>query len=391
MQRARRITTPLISTLALVATLHASPAAAGSDKVLYSFTNGTDGAVPYAGLVRDAKGNLYGSTQTGGAGSNSTDTHTGTIFVLSPKNVLTTLHAFTGGADGDIPQGTLAADGHGNFYGSTEATDNMAGGTIFRVSSTGAYTVLQQMSCTGDTGCGVSAGLTKVGSEFYGAASFGGKNGAGTIFRIDAAGKFHTVYAFSNGEDGGYPFGSLVGDGNGNLYGTTPTGGANGDGTIFKVTTTGTETVLYSFAGGDDGSNPFAGLARDSQGNLYGTTEQGGTYNNGTVFELPAGGTEKVIYTFLGGNDGANPYSQLVINGAGQLVGTTAGGGLQDAGTVFAVTLSTGLETQIYSFAGGADGSTPYAGVLLTKEGKYFGTTSVGGANGAGTVFEIIP
>lgn len=382
--------TGFAASLALLASAAMAPARAGSEAVLYSFTNGTDGSGPYAGVTADNAGNLYGATQLGGNGGGL-----GIVFKLSRTGVLTTLHAFTGGADGEIPQGTPVLRGNA-LFGTTQANlingSGSAGGAIYEVTTSGMETTLA--SLTGKLGnrygFGPAAGLLRIGNEYYGVTAFGPQTANGAVFQINAAGKMKLLHVFNSYSEGIVPFGTLVADASGNLYGTTDTGGAFGDGTIFKVTPQGTATVLYNFAGGSDGSAPVDGLVFDSQGNLYGTTTAGGTYNNGTVFELTASGTEKVIYTFLGEPDGASPSSPLVINSNGQLVGTTTAGGKLDAGTVFAVTPA-GVETQLYSFTGGADGGSPYSGLLINKAGHYIGTTFAGGAKNYGTVYEIIP
>jgi len=370
--------------------LNAGAAAASGETVLYSFTDGADGGCPFAGVTEDSAGNFYGATQLGAAAN------LGAIFKLSKKGVLTPLHAFTGGADGGIPQGTPILHDNvlfGTSQGSVEKGSKVAGGAIYAVTTTGTETTLATLTeAVGKKfGEGPSAGLLRVGTEYFGVAEFAGDNGtgSGTVFKIDAAGQIRLLHVFAGGSDGAFPFGTLVADTSGNMYGTTYGGGANDDGTIFKVTPRGDETVLYSFGGGTDGSEPIGGLVFDAQGNLYGTTLAGGTYNNGTVFELPAGGTEKVLYAFLGGFDGASPYGTLVFNG-GQLIGTTSAGGGDDAGTVFTL-MPGGVDHVIYSFTGGADGMSPYGGLMMTKAGDYIGTTCAGGVNGYGTVFEIVP
>ena len=200
------------------------------------------------------------------------------------------------------------------------------------------------------------------------------------------------IYSFANPPDAFRPQCNLVADAAGNMYGTTFSGGTNGLGAIFKVTPTGTESVVYSFAGGADGRHPVAGLVIDKKtGNLYGTTVYGGTANNGTVFMFnPATGVETVLYSFLGGvNDGANPYSSVVRAGT-TIFGTTMSGGAFDYGTVFKLT-SKGKVTILHSFNSAyptLDGSYPYAGLTLYK-GILYGTTTLGGAHNLGTVFSI--
>jgi len=205
-----------------------------------------------------------------------------------------------------------------------------------------------------------------------------------------------TVYSFGATGDGAYPYPGLIMDASGNLYGTTGNGGTSNVGTVFELVNssgTYTEKVLYSFAGGSDGANPYGTLLLDASGNLYGTTEAGGT-NFGTVFELVNSSgayTEKVLYSFAGGSDGANPYAGLIIDATGNLYGTTSGGGTSSTGTVFELVNSSGNYTEkvLYTLAGGSDGANPYDGLIMDAAGNLYGTTNSGGTNGAGTVFEL--
>ena len=196
------------------------------------------------------------------------------------------------------------------------------------------------------------------------------------------------LHSFTDGNDGGYPYVRLIKDAAGNLYGTTASGGADGAGTVFRLAPDGTETILYSFTGGSDGSNPVAGLIKDAKDNLYGTTFAGGTNNAGAVFKLAPDGTETVLHSFTGGKDGINPYARLIKDAAGNFYGTTYAGGADGAGTVFKVAPG-GTETILHSFTGGSDGSNPVAGLIANKKGHLFGTTQLGGADGSGTVFEL--
>jgi uncharacterized repeat protein (TIGR03803 family) len=191
---------------------------------------------------------------------------------------------------------------------------------------------------------------------------------------------FTVLYNFTGGSDGGYPYGGLIQDANGNLYGTTSAGGASNYGTVFKVTPTGTETVLYSFAGGSDGKYPYAGVILDSEGNVYGTTYQGGASNDGTVFKVNASGGESVLHSFTGGTtDGCNPGSGLIFDSQGNLYGDTQLCGASNYGTVFEVTPA-GQETVLHSFAAGmTDGAEPFYGSLLLNNGYLYGVTQHGG------------
>jgi uncharacterized repeat protein (TIGR03803 family) len=204
---------------------------------------------------------------------------------------------------------------------------------------------------------------------------------------------FKVVYTFTGGNDGGRPLDGFTADTAGNLYATSFYGGAYGNGVVFKVTPSGAESVLYSFAGGTDGANPEGGLILDKSNNIYGTTTAGGAYGSGTVFEISSTGEESVLYSFAGGKDGSAPESALVLKGTSYLYGTTTAGGASGSGTVFRLTLNekTGKWTEkiLHSFAGSKDGSTPVAGVAFDKAGNLYGTASAGGTYGYGTIFEL--
>jgi uncharacterized repeat protein (TIGR03803 family) len=216
-------------------------------------------------------------------------------------------------------------------------------------------------------------------------------DGCGTVFKLDTNGNEIVLYSFNGGEDGANPDAGLVQDAQGNLYGTTAGGGSFGDGTVFMVGTNNKETVLYSFRGGTDGSNPHAGLVRDAQGNLYGTTPIGGAFDEGTVFEVDAKGQEIILHNFSGiDGDGAAPDDGLVQDAQGNLYGTTPNGGTTGLGTVFKVDTN-GNETVLYSFSG-AEGY-PISGLVLDVHGNLYGTTYVGGnlacQDGCGTAFKV--
>jgi uncharacterized repeat protein (TIGR03803 family) len=204
------------------------------------------------------------------------------------------------------------------------------------------------------------------------------------------------LYSFSGISDGSNPSSTLIIDSAGNLCGTTPYGGssgANGHGTVFRVTSSGQQSVLHSFSGGADGGTPMGGVIMDSAGNLYGTTQVGGTHGNGTVFKITRAGSESVIYSFAGVPDGGSPWAGLIMDGAGKLYGTTTEGGLNadhdsNRGTVFCVTPS-GAESVLYSFGVPPDGYLPYAGLVRDSAGNLFGTTWLGGADNLGTAFKV--
>jgi uncharacterized repeat protein (TIGR03803 family) len=201
------------------------------------------------------------------------------------------------------------------------------------------------------------------------------------------------LHSFTGGNDGAYPFAGLIADKTGDLYGTASAGGFNhapyGYGTVFKLDTTGEVTVLHSFTFRPDGAFPVAGLIRDKEGNLYGTTESGGAPGCfGTVFKVDATGKETVLHSFPGTPDGLLPLAGLIMDKEGNLYGTTYDGGDSGVGTVFKLGV-TGKETVLYSFTGGADGGFPLASLVRDKEGNLYATTFLGGDYGFGTVFKL--
>ena len=234
--------------------------------------------------------------------------------------------------------------------------------------------------------------------NLYGTTSMNGLYGKGTVFEVSPNGTETVLYNFGNGTgDGQKPLGNLILDSAGNLYGTTSEGGAFGNGTVFQLSPNGTETVLYNFGNGGDGQNPDAGLIFDTSNNLYGTTAIGGAFGNGTVFELSPNGvggwTETVLYSFGSGGDGQNPEAGLVLDTSGNLYGTTVNGGAFGGGTVFQLSPTHGCcrENLVHSFGNGADGRNPYAGVIFDSSGNLYGTTANGGGNSGGTAFELSP
>ena len=353
--------------------------------VLYSFGYGTDGGTPYAGVIRDAAGNLYGTTSGGGTGSN------GTVFKLDASGKETVLYNFKGGKDGGFPVAGLIRGPAGTLYGATVLGGAANRGTVFRVNPAGKERILY--SFAGKDGGYPNAGLRRdPAGNLYGVTVKGGASDLGTIFKLDAAGKQTVVHSFAGGSDGGfcYSYGGLVRDKAGDYYGTTLTGGDSNQGTIFTLTSAGEEKVLYSFSGGADGRFPYAGLVLDSKGNLFGTTYLGGTSGQGTVFKLTTKGKETVLYNFTGGSDGGNPSAALLRDGKGNLYGTTYYGGTSNAGVVFKVD-SHHVETVLHSFDYANDGGYPTGALIRDASGNFYGTASAGGTSNHGTIFELVP
>ena len=362
--------------------------------VVRSFSGGSDGATPTGDLVKDPAGNLYSTTVFGGTSGD------GTLFEFSGRGKETVLYSFQGGTDGAMPSAGLVRDAAGNLYGTTTIGGAFYG-TIFKFDTTGNETVLYSFTGFADGGRPQAGLVLDPAGNLYGTTFSGGASGFGTVFKLDTSGHETVQHSFSaTGGDGAYPYAGLVADTKGNLYGTTFGGGVYGAGTVFKVALNGDATTLYSFTGGKDGAGPVAGVIRDSAGNLYGTTLRGGDQSVmcdgyvgcGTVFELTESGTQIVLYRFTGGNDGANPAAGLIRDPAGTLYGTAQFGGALPCsglgcGTVFRLATS-GKETVLHTFAGGTDGSNPQAG-LLREGGSLFGTTPLGGASNSGTLFKL--
>jgi uncharacterized repeat protein (TIGR03803 family) len=222
--------------------------------------------------------------------------------------------------------------------------------------------------------------------NLYGTTVSGGKFGFGTVFKVTPSGTETVLHAFAGGTDGASPQGGLVGDASGNLYGTTNKGGSDGFGTIYEISSTGVETVLHTFAGGTDGEFPNGTLARDGVGNLYGTTTAGGTGNYGTVFELPAKAAETILHAFTGKKDGAEPQGGVIYS-AGTLYGTSSVGTKSPDGQVFGLGVN-GTYGTLVTF-NGANGQLPSAGLLQDSSGNLYGDTEAGGTDGAGVVFKV--
>jgi uncharacterized repeat protein (TIGR03803 family) len=314
---------------------------------------------------------------------------------------LKTLYAFTGGADGANPYfGDLVLDAKGNLYGTTLAGGAAPGlGVVYAVTPGGVEKVLYTFSSA--SGCSPTAGLIRdAKGNLYGTTQACGPNGFGTVFKVSAGHTGTVLYNFTGGNDGGQPLAALLRDAEGNLYGTTNEGGAEGCfglgcGTVFEVTPDGTETVLHAFAGGADGENPVAALVRDSEGNLYGTTGQAGPECCGTVFQLTPAGTENILFGF-NFTDGTGPGPNRLVRAAdGNIYGTTSSGGASGDGTIFEIAAD-GTETTLYNFTGAADGFAPYGGVIRDAKGNLFGTAFQGAGidcndAGCGTVYVLTP
>jgi uncharacterized repeat protein (TIGR03803 family) len=366
---------------------------AGQETVLYSFTGGADGSNPYAGVIRDSAGNLYGTTQNGGTPG------AGVVFKVDTAGQETVLYSFTGGADGGTPLAGLIRDSVGNFFGTTSAGGQPAsfgfGGVVFKLDTAGHETVLHSFTGGADDGAGPYAGVFRDSSgNLYGTTTGGGAGGtaapfgAGVVYKLDANGKETVLYNFTGGADGGYPLAGVIRDSAGNLYGTTNRYGPAGEGVVFELDMAGREAVLCGFPVAADGSYPSAGVIADSSGNLYGTTPQGGPANAGVVYKLDGTAHQTVLYAFTGGADGGYPSGIMLRDSSGNLYGTTSGGGASGNGVVYKLDTAN-QETVLYSFTGEAGGCDPLGGVVSDSSGNLYGATGFCGSAGYGVVYKL--
>jgi uncharacterized repeat protein (TIGR03803 family) len=360
----------------------------GTLTALVSFNDPTNGAYPQGSLVMDSSGNLYGTTENGPILNGAI--RQGSVFELTAgSGTLTTLAAFWG-TRGVNPLTGLAMDGSDNLYGTTQGQNENGFSKVFELApATRTVTVLAQFSHP--TGSYPLAGVVMDGSgNLYGTAAFGGAFGAGTVFELAAGSGGITALASFNGSNGTNPEGNMVIDGSGNLYGTTRNGGAYGDGTVFELAAgSGTITTLASF-NGTNGSGPLGGLLLDGSGNLYGTTTGGGAAGYGAVFEVVHGrGAITTLASFPGGNEQDPEECNLIMDGQGNLYGTAEARNSGYYGAVFEVAAGSGKITTLAAF-NRKTGSLPVGGVVMDSHGNLYGVTDSGGTSGDGTVFEVV-
>jgi uncharacterized repeat protein (TIGR03803 family) len=391
--------------------------------VLHYFTGGADGANLHAGLTLDRAGNLYGTTGGGGNSSCDSGHGCGTVFELSHHShgwIFTLLHDFQG-SDGWSPW-EVVIGANGSLYGTTEfggPGDYCSGegcGTIYNLRPPAnvlanaeggdwSETVLYTFTRGSDGALPIGPVIFDAEGDIYASASNGGIGDNGAVVELTPSNGAWTesvLYSFTGGNDGGEPTGGVIFDQAGNIYGTTLYFPGN---QVFQLTPSGngwTKHTLHEFAGGSDGENPWGGLIFDPSGNLYGTTWEGGSFNDGTVFMLsPSGGgwTYSILFSFGPENGtGYGPTSGLVMDRAGNLYGTTYADGAYGYGSVFKLTPSNGgwAYTSLHDFTGGSDGGHPWGKVVFDANGNLYGTTSVGGDTGCsgigcGVAWEITP
>jgi uncharacterized repeat protein (TIGR03803 family) len=392
----------LIAVVMLLSAFIFVPAEAQTFTPLHQFDSLNDGAFPEGSVIKDSKGNLFGTT-----------TDTGAVFKIDRNGNESIFALINGGELGIFPTGTLTLDSAGNLYGVAEG--GPGAGVIYKLSPKGTGTVLFAFQ----GGLNVTAPqlpsggiLLAADGNIIGAALAGDnpacKLGCGSVFSLDKAGNMQLLHEFTGGADGSNPSGPLVQDAAGNLYGVAKSGGdhhcpafflfqGQGCGVVFKIDTNNVFTVLHTFTGGKDGAVPQEGLLLDNAGNLYGTTFKGGKLkntrlNNGTIYKISPDGIYTVLHRFTTA-EGQNPNGGLVSDPDGNLFGTAQLGGDQANGTAFKLSQD-GTLTILHNFEGLEDGASPLAGLFRDSAGHLYGTTVHNGLIQlvqGGNVFEITP
>jgi uncharacterized repeat protein (TIGR03803 family) len=327
----------------------------GNESVLYSFTGGADGSFPQAGLIQDSQGNLYGTTYWGGDTSLCDLSGCGTVFKVDTTGKETVLYAFKGGADGEGPQAGLIQDAQGNLYGTTTyggdlscvASDGLGCGVVFMLSAAGEETVLHTFAGGADGARPYAGVIQDAQGNLYGTTAYGGAGSCGIVFKLTNTGAETILHTFGCSRNGANPEAGVIQDAAGNLYGTTYWGGYNchlaqdGCGVVFRLSVEGKETAFSPFSA-NGGRNPYAGVIEDASGNFYGTTFAGGWKGQGTVFTMSSTGKWTQLYWFCKDwpqcSDGADPQAGVIEDSQGNLYGTTIAGGLGGCGVVFKLT-----------------------------------------------------
>ena len=361
-------------------------------KTLASF-DGANGSDPqYESLVQGPDGNYYGTTQYGGGARDG-----GVFFEVTRWGELTSIHNFCSQiqcTDGKGPWSgpVLATDG--NFYGTTNLGGNSENaGTIYKITLGGRLTTLYSFCPTTPCNDGKFplALMQASNGNFYGVTSNDGVNNNGTIFEFSRSGVFKLLYSFcsqANCADGSEPYSGLMQGSNGNLYGTTAKGGAYNLGAVYEISPAGQFRTIHSFCakpGCADGASPYAGLVEDANGNLYGTTHYGGANGYGNVFEITAAHQFIPVHTFEN-TDGSYPSSALILAGDGNLYGTTSYDN-NGVGTIFQITAA-GEFHSLYTFCT-CTGANPLGALLQATDGTFYGTTIGGGTSNDGTIFSF--
>ncbi len=407
--RGNRLSLSATLIILVVAVFAISVGAVAQDKVLHSFGGSGDGITPIGNIVFDAAGNIYGTTSSGGA------VFAGTVFELKQRGdgtwVGEVLHSFGEGTDGASPAAGLMMDANGNLYGTTQNGGLHGYGTVFEMERLqgGGWKekLLHSFPFSETQAMNPESGLVMdAAGNLYGTSYNGGIHGYGTAYELspnsDGGWTERVIHSFNDdGHDGSQPKSGLVFDAQGNLYGAAYQGGIHYFGAVFELLPRGDgawdEKVIHSFGNGTDGTTPRSELIFDAGGNLYGTTYYGGIHQLGTAYELsPRGGgswTERVLHSFNGG-DGQYPQAALLLDSNGNLFGTTRLGGIHNEGTIFELSPEENGEwtrTILHSFNSSNDAAGPAGAMIPDSNGNLYGTTEGGGIRASGAAYEITP
>jgi uncharacterized repeat protein (TIGR03803 family) len=355
------------------------------EQVLFEFSPVvTELRLPLPGLFVASDGNLYGVTAVGGASTG------GALFKVTPGGTFSEIYKFgIGGVpEPSHPQTGPIEGSDGAFYGTSAQGGAFDKGTVYRVTPAGAVSTLYSFSGIADGGIPAAGIVQDSGGTFYGVTKSGGANGAGTAFKLSAAGVLTTLWDFASDD---LPDGTLIQASDGNLYATLGGMNANVAGALIKLTPSGTFSKIWSFGAAGDGYGPTQTLVQAPDGHLYGTTSGGGAFGFGAVFRWTLAGVESLLYSFQGGTDGAYPSSGLTLGGDGYLYGTTSSGGTYSNGTAYRISTS-GAKQILWDFGLNpvpGSGGAQTQGVVLAPNGALYGTTYGGGQYLSGTVFRV--
>lgn len=383
----REKSTAIILTTVAVLLFSGATAQAQTFTTLYSFTGSTDGGFPYAGIIM-ANSNFYGTASVGGT------VGAGVVYEVSSSGTENTIYSFAGWPDGADPEAPLIRDSQGNLYGTTIfGGANKVYGTVFEIDNAGKETVLYSFAGGSKDGCSPSGVLVEYKAALYGTTSVCGAYNQGTVFKLTKTGKETVLHSFRGGASDGSNAslsGLVLDKKQGVFYGVTMAGGAAGNGVLYKMSPKGKVTVLHSFAGGSsDGCNPLGTPVLDYDGNLYGIANACGTDNYGIIWKATKQGKETILHNFAGGpNDGAYPYIGVSLDAKGNIYGTTTEGGTDKLHGVAYELSKGGTLTLLHSFTY-SDGAYPYGPVLVDSNGDVYGTALGGGTGRHGIVWSI--
>ena len=351
--------------------------------VLHSFATATDGQTPYSAVTFDSSGNMYGTCNSGGANSG------GTLWEYSHGGTFSVLHSFGSTTDGSSPVASVALDSSGNLYGTSCTGGSNSGGTLWKYSSSGTFSILHSFTSSTDGAIPYGSVELDKSGNVYGTCNSGGANSGGTLWKYSSNGTFSVLHAFTSSTDGKTLYAGATLDSSGNIFGTCEAGAAHSDGSLWEYSSTGTFSVLHSFSG-TEGRNPIYGtLVLDSSGNIYGTCEAGGANSGGTVWQYNSVSGITVLHSFNSNTDGRIPYAGVTFDSNGNMYGTCFSNGPNSgAGTAWEYDLS-GTFRVVNTFTSAANGASPQAGVKFDSSGNLYGLCSTGGANSYGTLWKL--